>query len=426
VAARYASSSLPPEAGGAEAVSDGEVVDTLIVGAGPYGLSAAAHMTRAGVAVRLVGQPMESWSQMPEGMLLRSPVPASSLSDPDRRLTFERFRAEQGLAVEAPIPLETFVDYGHWFAGAAELDVDRRLVTDLRSDGARFTAALGEGGRIHARRVVLAMGHRAFQWIPPQFRDLPGDLVSHAGDHRDLAAFAGREILIVGSGQSGIECAALAHERGATVRVLARGEGVNWLIRSARLHGSRLRPLLYSPSDVGPAGLSRIVAAPGAFRLVPSAPRWRATIRCVRPAAAAWLVSRTVDIPVESHVGIREATAESGRVRVSCNDGRAYEADHVLLATGYRVEFTHHQFISPALHAAIRTANGSPVLRSGFETSVPGLHVLGMPSAWSYGPLMRFVAGADFSARALTARLATAGAIRHEPAQTGAAQARAA
>jgi hypothetical protein len=45
--------------------------------------------------------------------------------------------------------------------------------------------------------------------------------------------------------------------------------------------------------------------------------------------------------------------------------------------------------------------NGYPVLGAGFETTAPGLHLLGAPASWSFGPLMRFVAGTEFAGRAL-------------------------
>ena len=395
-------------------ISDRAAIDTLVVGAGPYGLSVSAHLKRAGVAHKLVGRTMDSWRGMPRGMCLRSPVAASSLSDPDRVLTVAAFWSKRGEAVPSPLPLESFLEYGDWFAERAGLEVDPRLVRELTTGDGVFSALLEDGERVRARRVVVAAGHKSFQWAPAEFRGLPPEFVSHTGDHDDFGDFAGKDVVVVGAGQSGIECAALARERGAAVRVVLRGQGVNWLTRSARLHRSWLRPLLYSWSDVGPAGLSRIVAAPGILRMVPSAPRQRATSRCTRPAAAAWLVSRAEQIPIETRCQIREVTLAAGRVRVGCEDGRVFDADHVLLATGYRVELARYAFIAPELRSAVKTVRGSPVLGRGLESSVPGLHIVGMPAAWSYGPLARFVAGAHFSARAITARLLAAPSVGHQ------------
>jgi FAD-dependent urate hydroxylase len=401
-------------------ISGRTAIDTLVVGAGPYGLSVSSHLKNAGVTHMVVGRTMESWSHMPKGMFLRSPAGASSLSDPDGALTLEAFSAERGRPLASPIPLQSFLEYAYWFAERSGLESDPRLVTALTAGDGVFSAVLEDGEQILARRVVLAVGHKPFQWCPPEFHGLPSDLVSHAGDHDDFVDFAGKEILVIGAGQSGIECAALARERGAAVRVLVRGQGVNWLNRSASLHRSPLRPLLYSWSDVGPAGLSKIVAAPGMFRMVPAPLRQRATSRCVRPAAAAWLTGRMQGIVIETGRRARQMTHAAGRIRVLCEDGRELDADHMLLATGYRVDLARYDFIAPELRASVKTLRGSPVLGRGLQTSVPGLYILGLPAAWSYGPLMRFVAGAHFAARAVTAHLIATRSGRERRNGTGA------
>src|SRR5436309_1482509 len=76
--------------------------------------------------------------------------------------------------------------------------------------------------------------------------------------------------------------------------------------------------------------------------------------------------------------------------------------DHVLLATGYQVDISRYQFLTPKLIASVRQTDGYPQLDAGFECSVPGLHFIGAPAAWSFGPLMRFVAGSEFTSPALT------------------------
>jgi cation diffusion facilitator CzcD-associated flavoprotein CzcO len=46
--------------------------DVAIIGAGPHGLAAAAHLRRAGVATHIFGEPMSFWQGMPAGLLLRT------------------------------------------------------------------------------------------------------------------------------------------------------------------------------------------------------------------------------------------------------------------------------------------------------------------------------------------------------------------
>lgn len=377
--------------------------DTLVIGAGPYGLSLAAHLRAAGIDHKIIGPPMDAWNKMPRGMYLRSAVSASSLSAPGRKLKIEAYHREQGMTPIYPVALETFLAYSRWFVERSEIEVDRRLVSSLAADNGGFRAVLEDGEEIAAARAVIAAGTKPLKWVPPEFRELPSALASHAGDHSDLSVFEGKRLVVVGAGQSAIEFAAIAHEQGADVRVLFRAPSVHWLTRSARLHSAwLLGKLLYSPNDVGPAGLSRVVSLPGAFRRLPMGLRHRATARCVRPAASAWLVDRMREVPLDPGRVARTATEHSGQVRIECSDGGVVEADHVLLATGYQVDLSRYGFIAPDLLAAIGSVGGFPALGPGFETSAGNLHVLGWPASGTFGPAMRFVCGADFAARAIT------------------------
>jgi hypothetical protein len=84
------------------------------------------------------------------------------------------------------------------------------------------------------------------------------------------------------------------------------------------------------------------------------------------------------------------------------SDGTKRQVDHVLLATGYRVDIARYPFLSRELLQMVHRVAGHPQLDTGFQSSVDGLHFLGAPAAWSFGPLMRFVAGTEFAARSLT------------------------
>jgi hypothetical protein len=74
----------------------------------------------------------------------------------------------------------------------------------------------------------------------------------------------------------------------------------------------------------------------------------------------------------------------------------------VLLGTGYRIDIGKLAILSPELLGKVARRGGSPVLAAGFQSSVPGLHFLGASAVDSYGPLMRFIAGAGYAARSLT------------------------
>jgi hypothetical protein len=376
--------------------------DVAIVGAGPYGLAAAAYLRSAdGLDVRVFGDPMRFWRrQMPAGMLLRSPWDASHIADPERDLTLDRYEVATETKLERPIPLDSFIRYGHWFQEQVAADVDKRIVAAVKPSRAGLLLQLADGDALEARRVIVAAGIAPFAWKPHEFRDLPGELVSHASEHADLSRLAGKEIVVVGGGQSALESAALLHEAGAGVRVLVRAAAINWLIRSGLLH--RLGPLtrlLYAPSDVGPAGVSWLIALPGLFRRIPRKIQDPLAVRSIRPAGSSWLVPRLEDVPLMTARTVVAARVDGSRIKIELDDGSRLGADHVLLATGYRVDISRYPFLPAALLEKIARVDGYPVLGRGFESSVPGLHFLGAPAAWSFGPLARFVAGSRFAAQ---------------------------
>ena len=205
--------------------------DVAIVGAGPYGLSAAAHLrTVKGLEVRVFGEPMSFWDQnMPIGMFLRSNWSASQIADPSGSLTLEGYQAATGSHVSAPVPLEQFVQYGRWYQRQAVPDLDHRKVARIDSDPKGFRLMLEDGGTVNSRRVIIAVGINSFAWRPPEFRHLPSFLLSHTSEHRDLRNFAGKVVVVVGSGQSALESSALLHEGGAEVEVIGRSRRIHWL-----------------------------------------------------------------------------------------------------------------------------------------------------------------------------------------------------
>lgn len=374
--------------------------EVAIVGAGPYGLAAAAHLRRDGVSAHVLGDPMSFWRGMPEGMLLRSNRTATNIAEPGGPLGLDAYERCGGGPVGAPVPLERFVDYGEWVAAQVAPDVDRRRVVELDRGREGFDLALSDGDRLRARRVVLACGIADFVHRPGLCAGLPGELVTHTSEHRRLAAFAGRRVLVVGGGQSALESAALLHEQGAHVEVAVRAEHVTWLHggRYHRLLG-RAAPLVYAPTDVGPMVLSRLVAVPDLFGRLPRAVQEPLAHRAIRPAAATWLGPRLRDVAVTVGAALRAVTpTRDDRLQVELTGGDIRVVDHLMLGTGYRVDLRRYPFLVPRLLERIATDQGYPVLRGGMESSVPGLHVIGAPAARSFGPTMRFVSGSWFAA----------------------------
>ncbi len=387
--------------------------DVTILGAGPYGLAAGAHLRQIkGLELRVFGEPMDFWkSHMPEGMLLRSPWEASHISDPQTALTMDAFSDSLGDRIPRPIALDRFVEYGLWFQRQAVPEVDRRKITRIERDSQGFRLTLNDGEQFRSRRVVIAAGIGSFARRPQQFEGLPSEFVTHVSDQRDVRRFVGKRVAVIGAGQSALESAALIHEAGGDVEVIVRAPGVHWLGWRARLQ--KLGPiakLLYSPFDIGPAGVSRIVAIPDSVKYFPRGIQDAFRRRALRPAGATWLVDRCKDIRFSTDRFTVSATPTNGRVRISLDDGTSRDVDHVLLGTGYRVDVTRYPFLPSELSQSVAQIGGFPKLTAGFESSVPGLHFLGAPSSWNFGPLMFFVCGTDYAARRLARYLASPGA----------------
>jgi cation diffusion facilitator CzcD-associated flavoprotein CzcO len=372
-----------------------------VLGAGPFGLAATAHLKAIGVDVRVFGEPMSFWAgHMPAGMLLRSPRIASSISDPAGKLDLDGFAAATGVPVGSPVPLETFIQYGRWFQTQAVPEVDRRRVEQVQRAKGRFMLTLADGERVTTARVIVAAGIAAFAHVPRAFRGLPTELVSHASQHTDFGRLSGRRVLVVGCGQSALESAALLHEHGAEVDIVARAPAVRWLNQRRWLRElGPVSTLLYAPPEVGPPLLSQLVRVPGLVHRMPSRSRHAVDRRSIRPAGAGWLKPR-IDgkVTIQNGQFVTAVEPAGERVAVTFNDGGRDIVDHVLLGTGYRIDLARYPFLNGDLLREVHQVNGYPALRRGCESSVPGLHFIGSTGAWTYGPLMRFVAGTPFVA----------------------------
>jgi len=387
--------------------------DVTIVGAGPYGISAAAHLrTIKGLEVRVFGEPMSFWDRnMPVGMFLRSNWTATQIANPHGALTLEAFMAASGDRIQQPVPLHSFVQYGFWYQRQAVPDLDHRKIARIESSTPGFRVILEDGEVIQSRRVVVAAGIASFAFRPPEFGGLPSSLASHTSEHSDLAKFAGKYILVVGGGQSALESAALLHEAGADVEVIAKAHSIHWLqgTLSKTLHsrlGPFVRKLLYAPTDVGPAGLSQLLARPDWLKYLPRGLKNKFWKRAIRPAGARWLVERVRDVPIRLGRSVVSVAVVGDHVKVRLDDESERTAHHILLGTGYRVDISKYEFLAPKLLESIRRVQGYPLLRRGLETSVDGLHILGAPACWSFGPLLQFVSGTRYASRALVSRIA--------------------
>jgi hypothetical protein len=381
--------------------------DVAVIGAGPYGLSAGVHLKAKGITACVFGVPMEFWAnKMPEGMLLRSPRVASNLSDPDRAFTLEAYEAVSKKEPRAPLPLDTFVDYGRWFRHQLGSDLDQRSVLRVDRDRPGFRLTLQDGQEIRSKFVVVAAGIGPFKRKPPVFENLSSEQVMHCYEGRDVKKFSGKRVAVIGAGQSALESAALLHEAHAQVEVIVRESHVRWIGMHSWLHHmGPFSSLLYSSHDVGPVGISRLVAYPKLVSQIPLRLRDKIRTRAVRAAGSRWLPERLAGVKITTSRSVSQASAMGNEVALKFDDGSERRVDHVLLGTGYQVDIARYDFLPPDLAGDVKQFDGYPRLAGGFRSSVPGLHFIGATAARSFGPLLYFVAGTEFASRELVSHI---------------------
>ena len=395
--------------------------DIAIIGAGPYGLSLAAHLKAQGQDFRIFGEPMVMWrNRMPKGMRLKSEGFASSLYDPGATFTLARYCADNDLPyadVGLPVPLETFTQYGLEFQRRFVPQVENRIVTALRRAAGGFTLTFEDGEVLSARRVVVAVGIGHFAWLPPVLERIAPALVTHSSDHHALDKFADREVAVIGAGASAIDIAALLRGVGAHPTLVARTEKLHFQdppppLGKARPLTTRLR---WPISGIGNGWKSYLCAElPLVFRTMPESFRLNVVRTHLGPAPC-WFTKDEINGHVALHLGrsLNKVVAQGDRVRLHLSgpDGAREEllVDHVIAGTGYRPDLKRVAFISSELRKEIASVAETPVLSSQFESSVPGLFFVGALSANTFGPLTRFAFGAGFAAERVVGRL---GAVR--------------
>jgi thioredoxin reductase len=382
-----------------------------IIGAGPYGLAIAAHLRAQGIATSVFGEPMAFWQHhMPHGMLLRSSKRSSSIGSPNGGSSLDDYATQNSTRLPDPLPLDRFINYGKWFQRIAVPECDWRRVSNLGPAPGGFRLVLEDADEVSAKYVIVAAGISRFAHMPEQFAGLPSDKVSHSSEHTDLQKFSGMRVLVIGSGQSAFESAALLLESGAEVEIVVRSSRVIWLSNKSAVHHlpSWLGSLLDPGTDVGPLGLNQLVARQRLFALLPHQFRDPIAYRCIRPAVAPWLATRVAQAQITTSTEIANASLSGKNVKLELSNGTSRLVDHVLFATGYRVDISRYSFIDRALFRSIAQFRGYPLVSHRFESSVAGLFFAGAPAAFSLGPVCRFVAGTQYCARAISRAIASA------------------
>jgi cation diffusion facilitator CzcD-associated flavoprotein CzcO len=351
---------------------------------------------------------------MPRGMYLKSPGHGSSLSDPAGTHTLGAFcmlaREPHG-RWKLPVPVDQFVRYGQWFQKELVPNLDERNVVTCNATGDGFLLELEGGEKVAARSVVVASGFRHSARMPPELQALPKELVSHSSAHQCFEPLSGRDVVVIGAGQSALEGAALLREAGGSPTLLARRENVSW--NPALPDVPRLDQRIRRPDTGLGVGWKYVFYTHKLrpFYYLPRDTRHRLVATTLGPSGAHWLRDRVVGrVPMMLGWTVSSARERSGKVVLRIQRGEEtseVRADHVIAATGYQVTPHSFPFLGHDLRSRIVWDDGSPALSRNFESTVPGLHFTGLAAAKRFGPVMRFVDGVHPSVPPLAKVLAS-------------------
>jgi hypothetical protein len=386
--------------------------EVLIIGAGPYGLSISSHLRGLGVDHRIVGRPMDTWrAHMPVGMYLKSESYGSDMSSPRPGYDLAGWcqaRGVDGVGRGIPLSIERLLAYADWYTEQLVPDVRDITVTEVKATDGGFRVAFADAEPVTARQVVVAAGVLPHFFVPAELSGLPSDLVSHTADHHRFDSFKGRRVAVVGSGQSALETAALLHEAGSDVQIVARcPDAPLWHPRPVEL--TPLQRIRWPMTKLCEGWKCVLWNSPDVFRRLPQGVRLTKARTVLGPRGAWWLRDRVEGkIDVLSAHELRGAEPSGSGVRLLLNGQKqsSLDVDHVIAGTGYRMDVARLAFLPEGLRTRITTLNGYPVLTRGGESTVPGLYFTGALAAFGLGPSMRFIAGTHNAAGQLARSVA--------------------
>ena len=365
----------------------------LIIGAGPFGLAMAAEAGELGIPHVLVGEPMSFWRRhMPAGMLLRSACDWHF--DPSGSATLARFLETRGQTPSEvePLALDLYLEYADWFAETKGIRVRPARVVRLDQRDRGLVAALDDGTTMTTERVLLALGYAPFAHVPDELSALvPAERSSHSCDFVAPDRYAGQRILVVGGRQSALESAALLAEAGASaVHVCHRHETPVF----ARSDWSWIEPTL-----------DRIENEPDWYRRLSEAERDALNDRFMaegRLKLEPWLGPRLDrrEIILRPRTRIVGCERRGDDLLVRLDAGDRFAVDHVLYATGYRVDLRRVGFLGAGnLLPRIERRDGFPLLDGSLQSTLPGLFLTSLPATRDFGLFFGFTVAVRASAR---------------------------
>ena len=315
----------------------------VVIGAGPGGLAVAAALAERGVRALVVDRAADvgsSWRNHYERLHLHTPRRWSGLPGYPIPRRFGRWVAREDVVRY----LEEYVDH-HGIRlrlGTAVSGVERAAdpAIEEADPTARWVVRFADDTTTTADHVVVATGYNHTPVTPdwPGLDGFTGDLVL-ARDYRNGRPFAGRDVLVVGTGNTGTEIATDLAEHGATRVWLAvrtpphiiRRDMLRWPAQGTGMLVRRLPPKLV---DRVAHGLS-VVQEPDltAYGMPRAAPGLYSRVLVGRvPVQDVGIVDAIRTRRVEPVAAVERFDGDE----VVLSDGTRLRPDAVLVAAGYR------------------------------------------------------------------------------------------
>ena len=356
---------------------------------------------------------MNTWrAHMPLGLFLKSEPHGSVISAPARGYDLATYSRLHGfddyVDRVGPLSLDRFLGYADWFIDQLVPDIRDLTVTSVTPDHGGFKVEFAEEAPAFVRQVIVATGVLPYAYVPDELSGLPSDLMTHSAVHDRLDNFGGKRVAVIGAGQSALQTAALLHEQGAEVQVIARRQQLRW--EEAVAQELRLLDYVMSPPTKLCEGWGCVfLISPDAFRLLPPSVRANKALNTLGPKGAWWLRDRVEGVlDVLTGHGLRSAEPHGSGVQLHLDgpERSTVEADHVIAGTGFRINVSRLSFLSEEILAGLATRVNCPVVNRAGESSVPGLYFAGAHTMASQGPGVRFIAGTHYTSAQLARSVA--------------------
>lgn len=371
-----------------------------VVGAGPGGLATAAALRRRGVRAVVLERTRTlgaSWRGHYDGLRLHTTRGMSALPGLPMPRAYGRW-----------VSRDDMVRYLERYAEVHDLEIVYGVAVSRieRGGDAEWVLHATGGRRLTTRAVVVATGRHHTPYLPdwPGLAAWPGDL-RHSGAYRSPAPYQGKDVLVVGAGNSGTEIAAeLASHSGGAARVRLAVRTAPHLVRRsvagwpAQATGVLVRRLPVWPADRLLRMLERVTVpdlSPYGLPRPATGPYTRLRRDGIPPVHDTGLVDAVREGRVEPVAAV-ESFTEDGEVVLT--DGTRLRPDAVIAATGYR------RALGPLVgHLGVLDGAGRPRVH-GARTApkAPGLYFTGFTRPLS-GELRELALNARRIARAVAA-----------------------